>query len=46
MNIPKNFDKPFINDGRSCPKCGATFQKLTFKCPFCKMILINGDYLK
>ena len=44
MNIPKNFDKPFINDGRSCPKCGAIFPKLTFKCKFCGKELINKEY--
>lgn len=44
LNIPKNFDKPFINDGRKCDRCGATFEKLTFKCKFCGRVLINNNY--
>ena len=46
MKVPRNAERPFINDGRSCPKCGATFKKLTFKCQFCGKELINKDYLR
>ncbi len=44
MNLKPNFEHPFINEGRMCDRCGATFKKLTFKCKFCGKILINKDY--
>lgn len=44
LDIPKNLETPFINNGRTCDKCGATFQKLTFQCPFCRKVLINKNY--
>jgi len=44
LDIPKNFESPFINDGRMCDRCGAIYQKLTFKCKFCGRVLINENY--
>ena len=43
-DIPKNFESPFINNGRTCDRCGATYKKLTFQCPLCKRVLINNNY--
>jgi tRNA(Ile2) C34 agmatinyltransferase TiaS len=38
------FQSPLLNGGKECPRCGATFQRQTFKCKYCGKVLINQDY--
>ncbi len=46
MNLKPNTEHPFLNNVRSCPRCGAEFPNLTFKCKFCGKELIDKNYLK